>query len=107
MSELDEIRAILRVTAEQQQQHAVEMVKLRQIVDSNAKAIEANSAAIAELRTAQRESIDDVVSMISTLAQTTDEYRRQAEADRAEIQRIWRYLQGQQRNGGSHSSEEG
>lgn len=63
MPELDEIRAILRETAQQQHQHSVEMVKLRQIVDRDAKEIEANSAEIAEWRAVQRESIEDIMDM--------------------------------------------
>lgn len=75
MSErLDRIEAILERSAAQ--------------IESNARAIEANSNAIAELSNSQqdfRASIEDVVGMITALAE-------QAEQDRAEfrgtVQRI-------------------
>lgn len=75
MSErLDRIEAILERSAVQ--------------IESNARAIEANSSAIAELRNSQqdfRASIEDVVGMVTGLAE-------QAEQDRVEfrdtVQRI-------------------
>lgn len=81
MSELDEIRAILRDVAIQQQ-------ATQQIVASNARAIEANSNAIAELKqrdeavlTEMRQNIADTVSMITSLGETLQQYSDRNEQD--------------------------
>lgn len=65
---IDRIEAILERIAEQQEQ-------AQQLVNSNARSIEATSNAIAELRQTQevdradfRSSIEDVVGMVGTLA---------------------------------------
>lgn len=73
MSELDEIRAILRATAEQQQiqqQRAdAEMAALRQIVESNSRAIEANSASISSSREIVMEGFNAAARDIQRLAE--------------------------------------
>lgn len=70
--------------------------RIEAVVAANADAIAANARDIAELKETQRQqwaetraSIDDVVSMITTLAENTEQYRVQAEIDRrqAEIDR--------------------
>lgn len=78
---LDRIERILAETAESQSAARAESThwfnRMQQIVDSNARAIEANTAAISESRqTADedraqfRASIEDVVSMIGELGHT-------------------------------------
>jgi methyl-accepting chemotaxis protein len=71
--------------------------RIEAVVAANADAIAANARDIAELRETQRQqwaetraSIDDVVRMIGTLAENTEQYRRQAEEDRrqAAIDRV-------------------
>ena len=75
---LDRIEAILERNAEQ-------IAQAQQLVNSNARAVEANRNAIAELRQAQavdradfRASVEDMVTTISSLAE-------QAEQDRVEF----------------------
>lgn len=79
---LDRIEAILDRLAEQQVQSQErferQFERTQQQIDSNARSIEANSNAIAELRDAQqdfRASIEDVVGMITGLAQQADQDR--------------------------------
>lgn len=83
MTELDEIRTILLQTAQQQASLQQQLIETRQIADSNARSIQANSNAIEELRrnqeeasTEMRTNIADVVGMIGDLIQQADEDRR-------------------------------
>jgi tRNA splicing ligase len=106
---LDRIEALLQRSVEQQ-------LSTQQIVDSNAKAIEAsnsviasnsraieaNSNAIAELRRLQsqllaelRSSVSDVVGMLTTQAE-------EAAADRAELRRMIEAMYGNRGNGNGH-----
>ncbi|MDX2239094.1 MAG: hypothetical protein NW224_00245 [Leptolyngbyaceae cyanobacterium bins.302] len=89
MTELDEIRSILREVAVSQQQSSERLDRIEQIVESNARAIEANSNAMAELREIQnadraefraslRSEVEDLVGMITLMAE-------QAEQDRVEF----------------------
>jgi hypothetical protein len=86
---LDRIEAILERNAEQmaqsQQRHDTDFARISQLQESNARSIEANSNAIAELRQSQavdradfRASVEDMVSTITSLAE-------QAEQDRVEF----------------------
>lgn len=93
---LDRIEATLASIAElmatgrrehdaQMARHDAQIANINKIVESNARAIEANSNALAEntaemarQRAELRSSIEDVVSMVSTMAQ-------QAESDRIEF----------------------
>lgn len=76
MNELDEIKAILLQTAQQQASLQQQLIETRQIADSNARSIQANSNAISELVTEMRESITDTVGMIGNLAHQADEDRQ-------------------------------
>ncbi|NJR37754.1 MAG: hypothetical protein HC781_01610 [Leptolyngbyaceae cyanobacterium CSU_1_4] len=89
---LDRIEAILERQAQQQsitqaqlaetrqltEDNARAWERVQQLVESNARAIAANSDAIATSRQEMRTNIEDVVSMISTSVE-------QAEIDRAEF----------------------
>uniref|UniRef100_A0A832H3M7 Uncharacterized protein n=1 Tax=Oscillatoriales cyanobacterium SpSt-402 TaxID=2282168 RepID=A0A832H3M7_9CYAN len=68
---LDRIEAILERIAEKQEE-------TQQQINSNARAIEANSNAIVELRLSLREEVESMVGMIAYLAE-------QAEQDRVEF----------------------
>ncbi|NET39251.1 MAG: hypothetical protein F6K19_45980 [Cyanothece sp. SIO1E1] len=78
-TELEEIRAILRETAQRQQENAQAIAETRAITDSNARSIQANSSTstenqraivnlATEVRQTFRDQSEDVVSMISDLA---------------------------------------
>ena len=109
---LDRIEAILAETARQQQINTAALAETRALVESNAKAIEANSQSIstlrsdirtgfAETRAEIRGNVDDLVSMIGSLAierEQTEAIVRETsqqvqnliddgKADRAEAQR--------------------
>lgn len=68
----DEITDLLAQTALQHQESSDRLTRTEKIVESNARAIEANASAIAELREAQeidradfRASIEDLVEMVT------------------------------------------
>jgi hypothetical protein len=112
--ELDEIRAILRLSAERQaqaqEQHDRDMaelrqtdiqqqramVELRQIVESNSRAIVANSEAMGDLRQELRASIADTVAMVGTLANQQSEIAAEVRGLQLESRRILDYLLNQQ-----------
>jgi hypothetical protein len=129
MSELDEIRSILRDIALRQQQlqvdreqfHAdlqrmrqqaeidreqfqVELQQTRQIVDLNARAIEANSNAITEMRATLQASTDDLVQMLTQFATEAAEdrtlIRQEMQGIRSELREIG--LLVREIYGGSH-----
>ncbi len=99
---LDRIEAVLQEVAQSQvnTQQSIEASRLsieemRQLVVSNARATEANSNAIAELRASQQDfmaSIEDVVGMVGTIAENMDAMARQAEQDRLEFRSTVRSL---------------
>ena len=59
---LDRIEAILEEVATQQRQFRIDIAETRSICDSNARAIQANSNAIAELRQTVTDDRDAAVS---------------------------------------------
>jgi chromosome segregation ATPase len=84
MDRLDRIEALLERMAEEQasyqQQSRVELSEVRSLVSSNARAAEANSNAIAELRaslTETRAGIDDAVEMITAISRESAEERQE------------------------------
>ncbi len=89
MSErLDRIESLLEQLTKAQ-------VKAQQQITSNARAIEANSNAIAELRASQQEftaSIEDVVGMVGSLGQSIEQVSQQADQDRLEFRSTVRSL---------------
>ena len=77
----DEIRDLLAQTALQQQESSDRLARTEKIVESNARAIEANANAIAELRQTQeidradfRASIEDLVQMVTESAIRHEEH---------------------------------
>ena len=77
----DEIRDLLAQTALQHQESSDRLARTEKIVESNARAIEANANAIAELRQTQeidradfRASIEDLVQMVTESAIRHEEH---------------------------------
>ena len=77
----EEIRDILAQTALQHQESSDRLARTEKIVESNARAIEANANAIAELRQTQeidradfRASIEDLVQMVTESAIRHEEH---------------------------------
>lgn len=113
MSELDEIRSILLTVAQQQQQSQVRMEQFQadlqrtqQLIDSNARAIEANSAGIIELRATLQANSADLVQMLTQFATEAAEdrvlIRQEMQGIRSELREIGslvREMYGERRNG--------
>ena len=77
----EEIRDLLAQTALQHQESSDRLARTEKIVESNARAIEANANAIAELRQTQeidradfRASIEDLVQMVTESAIRHEEH---------------------------------
>jgi alkyl sulfatase BDS1-like metallo-beta-lactamase superfamily hydrolase len=90
MSELDEIRAILRDVAVQQQEFRAGMNELRTSQEQSQRLIDANTTAIASLgaemregfvavRTELRTEVESVVQMIIALSETVREQAEQTD----------------------------
>jgi hypothetical protein len=82
---LDRIEALMEQQAEESIRQAARWAETRQIVESNARAIAANSDAMARQREELRANVTDLVSMITASAE-------QAEIDRAEFRATVRQL---------------
>jgi small-conductance mechanosensitive channel len=117
-NELDEIRGILAElarsqAAHQQQTHAefeqmrqqsqAEMTELRGLVFSNARAVEANSNAIADLRVLAQQNSADIRGGIADLTDLMTQLAEEAAADRAELRLLIEAIAGNPKNGGNGS----
>jgi hypothetical protein len=87
---LDRVEAILTQLAEQaaadRQASNERMTRIEQQTAENSQAIQATSRDVAQLVTSQRVAIDDVISMIGTLAQTQEAQGRRIDQAIAELQ---------------------
>jgi hypothetical protein len=93
---LDRVEVLLAQMAEQQAAFRTDLTETKAIVDSNARAIEANSNGLAELRQRTQETlsgIDDAVEMITSEAQRNaqehEDFRSFIRGLQTEIRRIW------------------
>jgi vacuolar-type H+-ATPase subunit I/STV1 len=107
------IESILSRLAEQQEADQAEMARLRQLVESNAKAIQANSATIAAADRILSEAVGRAARSVEILAQAVEEdrlnfqeYRERNDANVASLnaaverlEAIMAYLVGRENQG--------
>ena len=98
---LDRVEALLAQMAEQQ-------VRTQQVIDSNSRAIEANSVAIAETRAiaqANSEAVSALLQRMDTgfneVIQMMTQLANDAAADRAELRLLIEAIAGNSKNGGN------
>jgi uncharacterized membrane-anchored protein YhcB (DUF1043 family) len=109
-NDLDEIRSILaelaRSQVSHQQQAQTEMAELRTLISSNARAIEANSNAIAEVKTLAQQNSADIRGGITDLTDLMAQLAEEAAADRAELRLLIEAIAGNPKNGGNGGNGE-